>query len=252
MKNKTEPNVTFLVIATGQYNSFLPSLASSALNYADFKHDFLIFSDQEHQCLKDMPNVSEIVPIPSLEWPRMPLLRFELYLQHLAKMTGEYIISLDAESRFDRVIKPEVFASDRVACLHRNITRLRKDFNYEDRTESTAYVGPDEGERYYACGLVGGTPSEFERMSRTLSENIRTDIANGIRARWGDESHLNRYYIDNEPTLILPPNYMCPAGNPYFRQYITHRDKAFKRVNIRDTDQYLTVNPADYEVDWCQ
>lgn len=152
----------------------------------------------------------------------------------------------DADTEFVAPISRDVH-SKRVAVMHRNITRYREDFNYETRKESTAYVAPDEGEKYYACAFCGGTREEFRRMCETIADNIKKDVHNGIRAIWGDESHLNRYFIDNRPTLTLPPNYMAPVTNPYFVPYIQHQYKDFKKVEKGDAVRYLTVDPNDYK-----
>ncbi|MEX2604633.1 MAG: hypothetical protein WD361_10535 [Gracilimonas sp.] len=229
------------IVATGEYNEFMPKLIETGRKY--FGGHFYVFTDQPNDYKKvDITTIE----IPHYGWPKMPLLRFETFYNNKDVFEQDYIFTLDAEAEFVAPINNSI-NDYRVATLHRNITRLRQDFNYESRIESTAYIAPHEGEKYYACGFVGGARREFLKMCETLSRNIRADIYNGIRARWGDESHINRYLIDNPPTTILPPNYMCPWGNPYFVPFIKHRDKQFKRVNVEDTEKYLVVNPKDYE-----
>jgi histo-blood group ABO system transferase len=44
-------------------------------------------------------------------------------------------------------------------------------------------------------------------MANKISENIDIDYSRNIIAVWHDESHMNRYFIDNKPTLILSPSY---------------------------------------------
>ncbi|CAK7304450.1 Histo-blood group ABO system transferase [Vulpes lagopus] len=34
------------------------------------------------------------------------------------------------------------------------------------------------------------------------------DQANGLKAVWHDESHLNRYLLDHKPTKVLSPEYL--------------------------------------------
>lgn len=231
-----------ITVATGEYNQFIPSLIRSAKEY--FPCHFYIFTDhpKDYEHFKDIT----IVEIPHHGWPKMPLLRFELLHENRDLFKEKYLFLIDSEARFEQKITQSVL-SYRVATLHRNITRLRDEYNYETRKSSTAFVAPNEGEKYYACGFIGGANREFKRMSEIISTNIRTDIDNGIRAIWGDESHLNRYLIDNRPTLVLPPNYMCPSSNHLFVPFIIHRDKKFKRVNKEDTKKFLNVNKKNYE-----
>lgn len=255
-ENRTEEvNRAIAVVATGEYNEFIPVLVRTA--QLNFKCHVYLFTDQPDNYTLEKEKASSddygytnltVVTVPHFGWPKMPLLRFELVHKYADIFKESYIFMVDAEAEFMRPLNG--ILDHRVAVLHRNIMRFRDEFNYETRKESTAYVGPIEGERYYACGFIGGRKKEFLRMAEVISDNVRTDIQNGIRARWGDESHLNRYLIDNRPTLVLPPNYMCPETNPYFIPYIMHHDKQFKRINKPDTDRFLTVNPKEYENVW--
>ncbi len=49
-------------------------------------------------------------------------------------------------------------------------------------------------------------------MSNFLANNIDIDYSRGIIAVWHDESHMNRYFIDNSPTVILSPSYCYPEN----------------------------------------
>jgi len=240
---KKEYNKGLITVATGEYNEFIPSMIKSAKEY--FHCHFYIFTDKP-EMYEHFSDIT-IVKIEHYGWPKMPLLRFELLHKNIDLFKESYLFLIDSEAIFEKPITQAILGY-RVATLHRNITRLRDEFNYETRQESTAFVGKHEGEKYYACGFVGGQKREFKRMCKVISENIRTDINNGIRAIWGDESHLNRYLIDNRPDVVLPPNYMCPSTNSYFIPFIKHRDKQFKRVNKEDTKNYLIVNKEDYNL----
>lgn len=255
VENRTyETNRGIITVATGEYNEFARDLILSAQK--NFRCHVYIFTDRpDAYPVKAEPSDDSaytditVIEIPHFGWPKMPLLRFELMHRNKEIFREQYLFMVDAEAVFVKQIGNGVL-DFRVGVLHRNIMRYRDKFNYETRIESTAYVHPKEGEKYFACGFVGGHRKEFLRMADVISGNIRTDIENGIRARWGDESHLNRYLIDNRPTLVLPPSYMCPEFNPHFKPYIIHRDKDFKRVNKEDTDRYLNVDPREYKNVW--
>jgi hypothetical protein len=65
--------------------------------------------------------------------------------------------------------------------------------------------------------FFGGRTSIFLSIAERCSEAIDDDLKRGIVAVWHDESHLNRYYCDHPPDLVLPPNYCYPeaSGLPY-------------------------------------
>ena len=42
---------------------------------------------------------------------------------------------------------------------------------------------------------------------RVISDRVTKDLENGVIALWHDESHLNRYLIDNPPSITLDPSY---------------------------------------------
>jgi hypothetical protein len=240
-----------ITVATGEYNDFIDALIQSSKRF--FGGHFYIFTDQPNRY--NIKGVTAI-KIPHFGWPRMPLLRFEMLNEFRSIFKEELLLMIDSEAIFNLPLQDFFFDYRHpkdltlIATLHRNITRLRKDFNYESRPASTAYISKDKGEKYYACGLIGGKKDMFFNLCETVSRNIREDINNGIRAIWGDESHINKFLINNEPTLVLPPNFMCPQGSRFFTEFITHRDKRFKRVWKKDTKKHLTINPEDYQIDW--
>ena len=44
-------------------------------------------------------------------------------------------------------------------------------------------------------------------MAEVIAERVNKDFEKGVIALWHDESHMNRYLIDNPPTLSLTPSY---------------------------------------------
>ena len=44
-------------------------------------------------------------------------------------------------------------------------------------------------------------------MSEVIADRVTKDLEKGVIALWHDESHMNRYMIDNPPTLSLTPSY---------------------------------------------
>jgi histo-blood group ABO system transferase len=79
--------------------------------------------------------------------------------------------------------------------------------SYDRNPESLAYVPVGQGKMYYAGGFNGGKSEVFMKMAAQIADNVLIDQEKGIVALWHDESHMNRYLIDNPPTLTLDPNY---------------------------------------------
>jgi hypothetical protein len=79
--------------------------------------------------------------------------------------------------------------------------------------KSTAFVGPEEPMIAYFCGgFQGGTSESFLEACRTMKQNIDIDDSNSVMAKWHDESHWNRYVINNPPSTILSQSYVYPEN----------------------------------------
>jgi histo-blood group ABO system transferase len=85
--------------------------------------------------------------------------------------------------------------------------------------------------QYFAGGFNGGTSLEYLKMAKKISENIIDDFNRGFIAIWHDESHLNRYFIDNPPTKILNPSYCYPENwNIPFERKLLALDKNHSEI----------------------
>ena len=52
---------------------------------------------------------------------------------------------------------------------------------------------------------------ECKKLIDTLTINTRTDDDKGVMAKWHDESHMNRYLLDNvEKVHTLHPSFAYP------------------------------------------
>ena len=113
---------------------------------------------------------------------------------------------------------------ERVATRHPGFINQRG--SYETNRNSVACVFENEGKYYFAGGFYGGSRKEFIQLLETTCSQIAKDFTKNIIAVWHDESHLNRYFIDNEPTLILSPSYCYPENwNLPFHRRLLALDK---------------------------
>ena len=202
--------ICILNIATNKYIQFVEQLLESVEENFLNGHDIyaLVFTNQEIEEVSDNVRICQIDHEP---WPIPTLKRYHYFLKEKEYLSQfDYIYYMDVDMRIVGKVGDEIFG-DLVATLHPGrIHQGPNDYNYERREDSTAYVPLGEGNRYYAGGFNGGKPEHFLKMSEKIVENINKDLKNDIIAIWHDESHMNRYLIDNPPTLQLTPSYCYP------------------------------------------
>jgi histo-blood group ABO system transferase len=201
-------NVGLLIVATGKYITFVSPLIKSARTHFCANHQvtYFVFTDGQ---LSQEPDIVKIEQ-KKLGWPYDTMMRIAMYHEQRDLLQNmDYIFAVDADMLFVDTVGDEIL-SDRVATLHPGYVGRRG--TYEYRKQCTAYVKPNEGLYYFAGGFNGGSKDEFLKMVKEITENIYKDLEHGIIALWHDESHINRYFIDNPPTQILSPSY-CYSMN---------------------------------------
>lgn len=199
--------ICILTIATNKYIQFVERL----LNNID--ENFL--NGHEIQCLlftnhdvetSDNVRVHKITHEP---WPMPTLKRYNYFIKEKEYISQfDYCFYFDVDMGLVGKVGDEVL-SDLVATQHPYQTFYPKEQrSYDRNVKSLAYVPEgEEGENYYAGGFNGGTTDNFLKMSEVIAERVVEDLKNGVVALWHDESHMNRYLIDNPPSLVLSPSY---------------------------------------------
>lgn len=205
-------NVGLLVVATGRYVEFVEPLWASARAFflADPPHNVTLFVFTNRW---RVPRGTVRLRWPHEPWPKPTLKRYHAFLRHERRLRRmDYLFYCDADMRFVAPVAAEVLG-DLVATQHplfHDAPRAR--FSYERRPESTACVKGDEGVRYFAGGFFGGRTERVLAMARTIRHNVEEDFRRGIVALWHDESHMNRYFVDHPPSVVLTPAYCFPEG----------------------------------------
>ena len=205
------------VVATGKYLSMALSMVDSARLYFFKGHfvRFFVFTDQSHPDGKDL----QFIKVEHESWPFPTLKKFHYLCNHETVFYDvDYLFLCDADMLFVNPVREEILPLDvpyLTGTSHPGF--WRQDLNakirgtYETNKLSSAYVKADEGSIYYAGGFNGGRTKEFLAMARTIKKNIDNDLSKKQIAVWHDESHINRYYVDNPPKL-LPPDYCYPES----------------------------------------
>lgn len=194
------------VIATANYRMYVrPLLRSIRQNFLPgHQVTVFLFTDGDVEAAPDL----RVIPVKHSEWPGMSLQRYAIFHEHANLLQEmDYLFYLDADMRVIGKVGEEILG-DLVGTQHPGFhDKPRPRFTYERRQESNAFIGDAEGTHYFCGGFQGGSAASYLRASSILSQRIAADQAKGITAVWHDESHWNRYMIDQKPTLILSPSY---------------------------------------------
>lgn len=226
--------VGLLIMATGKYTCFVEPLIKSAEKYFLPNHNITYFVFTDGQII-EANNIIKVYQ-KRLGWPFDTMMRFSVYYnakELLEQM--DYLFACDADMLFVNTVGDEILG-ERVATRHPGFITDRHD-DYETDPISTAYIKSGEGEYYFAGGFYGGTSSEFLKMAKTCTDNIAKDLSINYIAKWHDESHLNRYFIDNKPTNILCPSYCYPESwNLPFPKKLLALDKNHAEFQTKKND----------------
>lgn len=210
--------ICILTIATNKYLQFVEKL------YSDISEKFipgseincLLFTDHE---VETSDNV-KVHYIDHEPWPMPTLKRYNYFIKEKNFiLQHDYCFYFDADMRIDNLVGKEVLSDGIVATMHPYQSFNSVDtMSYDRNPESLAYVPCGEGKTYYAGGFNGGEVNSFIKMAEVIADRVNKDLDKGIIALWHDESHMNRYLLDNPPTLELTPSY-CYAEEFYGTDY---------------------------------
>jgi histo-blood group ABO system transferase len=198
--------IGLLIIGTNKYTQFLQRLITSADKHflTDKDVTYFIFTNKDDFTIETNRNVV-MVPVEHKPWPFMTLYRYKIFTQNSDFLKDmDYLYYCDADMLFVGDFGDEILG-ELVATQHPGFYGRRG--TPEHRPQSLAYVGPNEKMQYFAGGFNGGSKNEFLKMAKEIDKNIDIDFNNKLVAIWHDESHMNRYFINNPPTTILSPSY---------------------------------------------
>ena len=209
-------------IATGDYNKYIREVQKDCyLKFLKGHHiEFFLFTDR----VEDYADVTEeggkihAYGIERQGYPGDVLHKYHYILlaQDLLKKF-DYIYYMDADYRvYQHPAHKKLLIPRGIVCTEHmlNVTEKRGHTikhagNPETDERSTACIHPHEKmDKYYSGGFQGGTSVEFLKMCKILRRNIDVDDKAGVVAIHHDESHLNRYLIDNPPREILDQSYV--------------------------------------------
>lgn len=223
--------IGLLVIATGKYDVFIPPLYKSMKKYFMKDHEvkMFVFTD------KEMPKKDDLISLEHQHepWPNPTLKRYHVFDKYKNVLSNmDYLYYCDADMLFVDSVGDEILPDNEnelIGTEHPGFYGGRRG-TYETNPNSTAFVSNNEGKIYFAGGFNGGGSNSFLKMSETIKNNVDEDLKNGLVAVWHDESHINRYFIDNPPK-ILSPSYCYPESwSLPFEKKLLALDKNHKEI----------------------
>ena len=201
--------VSINIIATNKYINFLPDLIKSIDRFL-FKDSKILIVVHTNSNIDKINSGSDRIKIlkNGIEhepWPFTTLKRFHYFnkAKDIIKKS-DYSFYIDADSLFIGDIREE-FLPERgmVGTIHPCL--FLDNGTPERNPNSKAFISFSENNRYFCGGFFGGDSESFLEMSEKISSNIDEDLSKEIIAIWHDESHINRFFLDNPPKSIMEP-----------------------------------------------
>jgi len=211
--------IAMLIIATGKYWQFVPPLIESTqFLLKGYDKRFIIHTDEpESDVWEDIdfacdPYNAVFCSHNHEPWPGPTLHRYRTFIASYDQWKDcDYAFYIDADMRFENPVGDEILGTGLTATIHPGFAgKPLNQLSYCRNPRSTAFVKPNEGQRYYCGGFQGGTTASYYAAMRMMAHNIAKDEENGVMAEWHDESHWNRHLIDHPPSVVLDPSYCSP------------------------------------------
>jgi hypothetical protein len=229
-----------LSIATDRYLDYWQNMILSATQNADFKDvQVLLFTDKPENISKEIRNFFQenlvTVKISHEPWPFPTLKRFEYIVENSEQINALNVLYIDADmlfhdyfdfSHFTQILEREelILVQHPGYYRPRGYKRLRfyltnplqflRDFllilkhgslgSWETNVDSSAFVERSHRKVYFCGGIWMGQTRVILEMSEQLSRNINSDLQENVIAIFHDESHLNRYAVEKNPTKLNP------------------------------------------------
>ena len=204
--------ICILTIATNKYIHFVQELYDNIEEFflPDHEKTCLLFTDHE---LEEVSDNVRVHTIDHESWPMPTLKRYNYFMKEKDFiLEHDYCFYFDVDMAIHQTVGDEILG-DLVATNHFYQSRMSDAQKSFDRNpNSLAFVPFEEKgiKSYYAGGFNGGKTEVFIKMSEVIADRVNKDLEKGIIAQWHDESHMNRYLLDNPPSLPLSYEYCYP------------------------------------------
>ncbi|XP_044840511.1 histo-blood group ABO system transferase 1-like [Mauremys mutica] len=202
--------------AVKKYIRFIEGFLGSANKFFLSGHrvNFYLFTDNPEKVpsIKLAPEKRLfIIPVQNYSrWQDISMNRMDIISNHIRshwRYEVDYLYSMDIDVQMFEHIGVEIIDTLVGTISSWLYTTPRDSNSYERRPESRAAIPRGEGDFYYAASFYGGSVSEVYKLTTACFKGVTEDRANGIEAKWHEESHLNKYLLYHKPTRLLSPEY---------------------------------------------
>ena len=195
-------SIAIIFIGTGKYVSFFKNFyATNVKLFLPNSHKkYYVFTDNFEQSGVPLHDDIVVIDIEALQWPYSTLYRYK-NINNIKKRLSvhSHVIYIDADMYVHAEINEKEFFDH-----NKPLFGVQHPGNYLNgikpfakNADSLAYVSNSEDYNLYYQGCFwGGTIKEILSLVDTLSKRIEIDLEKNIIARWHDESHLNKYFIE--------------------------------------------------------
>ena len=251
--------VALCIIATRNYKRLLEPLLESVKKYFLTQHELSLFifadsSDYRGWLDLDKHDVYW-TKIEHLPFPLPTLLRYKYILRRERDLSNfDYVFYCDADMRFIGTVGEEMLGQGITAIQHPSagsndpkvfwdLTEGFKNHAFEHNPDSLAYISPKERKKYFCGGIQGGLSKKYIEAMKVIAKNIGDDLGQNIIARYHDESHWNKYLLQNPPHTVLPFWYCFPESKDWPTRQVAWKKDVYvpeeKEIKILCLDKDL-------------
>jgi lipopolysaccharide biosynthesis glycosyltransferase len=221
-----DKSIAIVIVGTAKYSTLANDLQKSIFEKflpSRSKHIYL-FSDRDNF---DKSKDLTLIKCEHERWPLSSLNRYKL-IDSIKKqlLEHEYILYFDSDLLVANRVSE--FPFSKLFAVEHPQNLLSYIWDVEKNPKSTAYLGEKPDFATYVQGCLWGGESKYVlEMCEILKERAQEDLNNGIIAIWFDESHLNRYFVENINLVsVISPSFSYPESwNLNIEKLIIHRNK---------------------------
>ena len=203
-------------IATSHYKGFFPTFYKGVMeNFCPEQEKKILVStdDPDNPCFKHHNVITK--KIEHRGWPYITLYRFKFLLDFKQEiLESSHFFFIDADLiPVQKVSLDEVTSNEKplTGVQHPGFVGKIGTFETNSRSRANIFDGLYDLTSYRQGCLWGGRSETVTEMIQELDRRIDDDHDNGVIARWHDESHMNKYFVErNNCIMTLHPGFAQP------------------------------------------
>ena len=229
--------ITF--IGTSKYASFFEGYYKAVKEnfLPESDRTFFVFTDQPELKIFDQPDVS-VTKVEHKGWPFITLHRFKfmtMVKEQLSEMDKVFFMDADLWP-VSKINNNELFSeqSKFIGVQHPGFVGKIGTFETNPASRACIFDGQYDLSKYRQGCFWGGEADAIVAMITELDKRVDEDTSNDVVAVWHDESHMNKYFVENnEDVLTLHPGFAQPQeGYDFVRtNFPTKMVHLFKDIN---------------------